>query len=226
KDELALRLVGDGGIGLPDLALQQLDVDFDLNSHQVRPPSIAEDGCVVAGPLPHRRCADHLRVRDLLCLAEFTRRQTNRAQPQFAARLCELLVEPFERRAVLAHHALQLTRESQPDCVLGRPDPDLFALLLRRGRDEESDEHTLAILHACREVDQNFAVCHFSSFGRTPVWTGRSWRFCSHAVAATQSPLAAVSAATIVIAAFGEAASAPMPAIRAPRTKPKSRQNR
>jgi hypothetical protein len=48
----------------------------------------------------------------------------------------------------------------------------------------------------------------------------------SQVVAATASPLAAVSAATMVMAASGLAASAPMPAMSAPRTKPKSRQNR
>src|SRR5262249_6077749 len=190
-------------------------------------PSVAEDGRVVAGPLPHRRCADDLRIRDRLRLAEVARRQTDRTQPQLAPRLCELLVEPFERRTVLADDALELAWEPEPHRVLGRPDLDLLALLLRCGRDEEGYEHTLAVLHAGREVDQDLAVCHFSSFGWwTPVLTGRSGGCCCHVVAATQRPLAAVSAATIVIAAFGDAASAPMPAISAPRTKPKSRQNR
>ena len=55
---------------------------------------------------------------------------------------------------------------------------------------------------------------------------GRSAGRGCHEVAATTSPLAAVSAATITIAAWGEVASAPIPAIRAPSTKPKSRQKR
>jgi hypothetical protein len=45
-------------------------------------------------------------------------------------------------------------------------------------------------------------------------------------VAATRRPLAPVSKATIRIAVFGEVASAPIPAIRAPTTKPESRQKR
>src|SRR5262249_11016991 len=45
-------------------------------------------------------------------------------------------------------------------------------------------------------------------------------------VAVTMSPLAAVSAATRVIAAVGLARSVPIPAISAPRAKPKSRQKR
>ena len=55
---------------------------------------------------------------------------------------------------------------------------------------------------------------------------GRSAGRGCHEVAATTSPLAAVSAATNTIAAWAEVASAPIPAIRAPSTKPKSRQKR
>jgi hypothetical protein len=45
-------------------------------------------------------------------------------------------------------------------------------------------------------------------------------------VEATSKPLTPVSTATIRIAVRGEVASAPMPAIKAPRTKPESRQKR
>ena len=49
---------------------------------------------------------------------------------------------------------------------------------------------------------------------------------CRHGVAATARPLAPVSTATTAMAARGEAASAPIPAMRAPSTNPKSLQKR
>src|SRR5207248_2725828 len=55
---------------------------------------------------------------------------------------------------------------------------------------------------------------------------GRSAPRGCQEVAATSRPLAPVSAATIKIAVRGVVASAPTPAIKAPRTKPKSRQKR
>src|SRR5262245_54990714 len=190
----------------------------------VLPPSVAEGGGVVSGPLPHGRGADHRRVRDFLRLAEVAGVETDRTEPEFAPGLRELLPETLERRAVLADDSLQLAGQTEPDRVLGRPDLDLFAVLLRCGRDEEGHEHALAVLHPCREIDQNLAAaCHL-----LPPLTesGSSDGRDCQPVAATARPLAAVRAATIAIAARGEAASAPKPAIRAPRMKPKSRQKR
>src|SRR5262249_20154853 len=96
-------------------------------------------------------------------------------------------------------------------------------------RHEEGNEDSLAVLHAGREVDQHLvARSHGLLLCVRPQRTGAglsAGRDC-HLVAATTRPLAAVSAATVAIAVFGEVASAANPAIRAPATKPKSRQKR
>src|SRR5262249_5020336 len=184
----------------------------------------AEAVRVVAAPFPGGGGAARRCVCDFLRLAEVSGVEADRAEPEFAAGLCELLPETLERRAVVADDSLQFPGQAEPDRVLGRPDPDLLALLLRRGRDEESDEHAFAVLHPRCEIDQNLAVaCHL-----LPPLTraGSSDGFDCQPVAATARPLVAVSTATIAIAVRGEAASAPKPAIRAPRTNPKSRQKR
>src|SRR5581483_7895243 len=45
-------------------------------------PSVAEDGRVIPGPLPHRGRADHFGVRDALRLAEITGVETDRTEPE------------------------------------------------------------------------------------------------------------------------------------------------
>jgi hypothetical protein len=67
---------------------------------------VAEDGRVAPGPLPHRRRARDLGVRDLLRVAEVAGLDADRAQPQLAAAVRELLEELLERRAALAGDAL------------------------------------------------------------------------------------------------------------------------
>src|SRR5262245_22940170 len=98
------------------------------------------------------------------------------------------------------------------------PQSRAFGILLggeSRRTDEvgEQDRHELALLG------------HRVPLG-CPAAAGRSADCRGHVVAATPSPLAAVSAATITIAVDGDVASATTPAIRAPSTKPKSRQKR
>src|SRR5262249_45362958 len=44
EDELALRLVRDGSVGLLDLALQQLDIDVDVDAHRTSAAWIAGIG--------------------------------------------------------------------------------------------------------------------------------------------------------------------------------------
>src|SRR5262249_59121295 len=88
----------------------------------VLPPSVAEDGGVVSGPLPHGRGADHSRVRDFLRLAEVAGVETDRTEPELAPSLRELLPETLERRAVLADDSLKLAGPTEPDRLLGRPE--------------------------------------------------------------------------------------------------------
>src|SRR5689334_5674471 len=109
--------------------------------------SVAENCRVASRPLPHRSRTDNLRVRHLLRLGKVARSEADRAQPELSAGLGELLPEPLERRAVLADDTLHLSRKTEPHRVLGGPDDDLLALLLRGSGHEESDEHALAVLH-------------------------------------------------------------------------------
>jgi hypothetical protein len=56
---------------------------------------------------------------------------------------------------------LQFSGQSKAYSVLRRPHHNLFALLLRRGRDEKGDEDALGVLHPGCEVDQHLvARCH------------------------------------------------------------------
>ena len=82
---------------------------------------VAEDGRVTPRPLPHRRRARDLGVRDLLRVAEVAGLDADRAQPQLAAAVRELLKELLERRAALAGDALGLARQSEPDGLLSSP---------------------------------------------------------------------------------------------------------
>jgi hypothetical protein len=52
EDEVLLRLLRDGGVGLLDLALQQLDIDLDVNGHHA---SSVCAGCRVQGLTGLRR---------------------------------------------------------------------------------------------------------------------------------------------------------------------------
>src|ERR1051326_1774645 len=126
--------------------------------------SVAEDGCVVTGPLPHRRRACDPRVRHELGALEPARVEADRADEQFAAAVCELLEEALQRRASLAGDSLGLAGLPEPHCVLRQEHRDLLALLESRAADEERDEDAFRILHPRGQVDQDLvSFCHRSS---------------------------------------------------------------
>src|SRR5690348_4307720 len=97
---------------------------------------VAEHRRVAPGPLPHRSRAHDARVGELRLVLETARVQADRAEPQLPAGFGELLEQAFERRAAVAGLTVHRSRQTEPYGVLGRPDNDLFALLLRRRRDE------------------------------------------------------------------------------------------
>src|SRR5438552_5258376 len=137
--------------------------------------------------------------------------------PAFGRRAAHDLCE--RRAELLLHEALgDLTR--LPD---GRED-EVPLRFLRDGRVGLLD---LALQDLNVDLELNG---HHASLVRSFICqgmdAGRSARRGCHEVAATRRPLAPVSTATIRIAVCDEVRSAPIPAIRAPTTKPKSRQKR
>src|SRR4029079_3274808 len=80
--------------------------------------SAAEDGCVVTGPLPHRRRARDTRIRHELGALEPARVEADRADEQLAAGVRELLEEAFQRRASFARDSLGLAGQPEADRFL------------------------------------------------------------------------------------------------------------
>src|SRR5581483_8784174 len=115
------------------------------------------DRRVVSGPLPHRRGAHDLRVRDHLLVLQLARVDADRAEPELAAPLLELLEQPLERRAAVASLAHSRAGEPEAHRLLRRPEHDLVTLLERRTRDQKRERHLLRIFHPGREVDEHLA---------------------------------------------------------------------
>ena len=108
--------------------------------------SVAEDGgCLVADPVPERRCPADARVRDELGIVESARVDAERTEEQLAAAIGVLLEEPLQRRAALTSLALRLAREPDPDRVLRQEHRHLLAPVDCRDADEKRDHHTLSV---------------------------------------------------------------------------------
>ncbi len=122
---------------------------------------VAEDGRVIAGPLPYRRRTRDLGVQHLFGVSEVASIDADRAEPELAATVRELLKDPLERRATLASDARSLAWKPQADCLLGRPSRP-FSLTQRGRRDKKRDEDTLCVLESGREIDECLAIrCPF-----------------------------------------------------------------
>src|SRR5919198_3297024 len=83
---------------------------------------IAEDRGARTDPLPRRGRSRDLRVRNLLSLPEIAGGEADRAQPQLAARVRELLGQPLQGRTVLAHDPPHLARQPEANRILRCPD--------------------------------------------------------------------------------------------------------
>ena len=94
--------------------------------------------------------------------------------------------------------------------------------LLRREADEPRASRGEKIIDRAAHV----RLSARSSWGADGFSVGAAFAGAGQRVAATTSPLAAVSAATAPIAASAETRSVRMPAASAPTAKPKSRQKR
>ena len=102
--------------------------------------SVAEDGGIVSGPLPHGRRAGDLHVADLLVICEPASVETDRAEPEFPAAIGELLEQPP-------------TNQKNPERVLWEA---IFALLRECG--VEPLEKYQPLIHTLRAAHLLFGI--------------------------------------------------------------------
>src|SRR5215212_966642 len=115
---------------------------------------VAEDGGIRADPLPQGGGAHEACVGREAVLAQLARAEADRACEELTPALGELLEQPRQRRAALARHALGVPGHGEAHRLLRQPDADLLPCVQPRGRHEERDRDTLAVLEPGREVDQ------------------------------------------------------------------------
>src|SRR6266540_2003872 len=149
-------LRADRGVRLPDLVLEQLDVDLDVDGHHASLGSVAEHGSALADPLPERRRSGKTSVGHEALLVQLAGAEADRTDEELAASCRVLLEESRERRAAVAGDGFGIARKPEPDRLLRQEHCHLLALLQGRTADKERNGHAFRILEPGGEVDYDF----------------------------------------------------------------------
>src|SRR5205823_4207650 len=100
----------------------------------IAPPriSIAEDGSAFADPFPERRRAGQACIGYEAALVQLAGVEADRTDEQLASAVRVLLKQLRKRRTAVARDRLRVTRQSQPDSLLGQKHRHLLTPLERR----------------------------------------------------------------------------------------------